>query len=158
MKKLTGKRGKTAADLEQLGKLEFMGGLYLDKDLGIILPSDVIEAALNGGARKFKEGMLCKSGMYVASNHKLIFDGPQDPEEMWTDGRFTFQKMVKVQRNRILRTRPIFHEWSAEIEVLYEHTIIDLGQLMKWFIPAGQIVGIGDWRPRYGRFEVKELS
>lgn len=135
-----------------------MGGLYLDKDLGVVLPVDVIEAALNAGARKFKDGPAARAGMYIADHHKLIFDGPQDPEEMWIDGRFTFKKMVKIKQSRILRTRPIFNKWSAEVEVLYEHTLVDKPQLIKWFVPAGQTIGIGDWRPRYGRFEVKALD
>lgn len=158
MKKVSGKRIKTDADFKQLGKFEFMGGLYLDEKLGVILPSDMIEAALIGGAKKFTEGTSAKQGMYVANHHKLIFDGPQEPEKMWKDGRFTFQKMVKVKQSRILRTRPIFNEWSAEVEVLYEPSNVDLSQLAKWFVPAGKIIGIGDWRPRYGRFEVKALD
>lgn len=136
-----------------------MGGLYLDKKLGVVLPAEVIEAVLNGGARKFKEGMVAKSGMYVANHAKLIFPGPQEPKKMWKDGRFTFQKMVKVQRNRILRTRPKFDEWSAIVEISYEDTTVeDLDQIVKWFVEAGQVVGIGDWRPRYGRFGVKALD
>ncbi len=157
MKKLTSKRDKTIADLEQLAKLEFIGGLYVDKELGIILPADVIEAALNGGARKFKEGMKAKSGMYITEHSKLIFDGPQEPEEMFADGRFTFQKMVKIKQNRILRTRPKFDEWSTRVIVSYENTIIDLEQIVKWFTPASQIVGFCDWRPRYGRFEFEMI-
>lgn len=155
MKKLTGKRDKTTADLDQLAKLEFIGGLYVNKELGIHLPDDVIESALNGGARKFKEGMQAKSGMYIMEHSKLIFDGPQEPEEMFADERFTFQKMVVIQRNRILRTRPIFKSWSADVVVSYETSVIDPEQIQKWFVPASQIVGLCDWRPKYGRFEFK---
>lgn len=155
MKKLSGKRNKTPADLEQLAKHEFIGSLYISEDLGIVLPAEVIESCLNGGARKFKEGMLAKSGMYISNNAKLIFDGAQEPEAMWIDGRFTFQKMVVIQRNRVLRTRPLFETWSANVEVNYEPSIVDLSSIEKWFVPAGQIVGLCDWRPRYGRFEAE---
>lgn len=155
MKKISGKRSKTPADLEQLAKLEFLGSLYVDEELGIVLPAEVIESTLNGGARKFKEGPLAKSGMYISSHSKLIFDGPQTPNEMWEDGRFKFQKLVVIQRARILRTRVIFENWSTTIEVNYETSVIDLQMLQKWVITAGQIVGLCDWRPRYGRFNVK---
>ena len=157
MKKLTGKRDKTTADLNQLAKLEFIGGLYVNTELGIHLPADVIESALNGGARKFKEGMQAKSGMYITEHSKLIFDGPQEPEEMFSDGRFTFQKMVVSQLNRILRTRRIFNSWSADIVVSYETSVINLEQIQKWFIPTSQIVGLCDWRPKYGRFEFQMI-
>ena len=134
--------------------MEFLGGLYIDAKLGIVLPSEVIESALNGGARKFKEGMLAKSGMYVPSHAQLLYQGAQSPEELWEDKTFVLQKMVVVQRARILRTRPVFPEWSAVTEVCYDDSIIDLSQVTKWFKVTGQNVGLCDWRPRYGRFDV----
>lgn len=157
MKKLSGKRSKTPADLEQLAKLEFMGSLYVGED-GIVLPGEVVESCLNGGARKFKEGQLAKSGMYVSKNSKLIFDGPQTPNEMWEDGRFKFQRLVVVSRARILRTRAIFENWSVIVEVNFEDTITDLQSIKKWFVTAGQVVGLCDWRPRYGRFSAELIQ
>jgi hypothetical protein len=139
----------------ELARLEFYGGLYYSDNPGVILPSKVVEATINGGARKFKEGMLAKSGLAVMKHSKLIFEGPQTVDEMWKDGRFTFQEMVVVQRSRILRTRPKFDKWSVEIEVSYEDTVCDKEQVHKWLVKAGQVVGMCDYRPRYGRFEVE---
>jgi hypothetical protein len=156
-KLISAKRKKTDADLEELARLEFIGGLYYTDNLGIILPAEVIEATINNGARKFKEDMLAKSGMVIMEHAKLLFDGPQTPEEMWKDGRFTFQKTVVVSRSRILRTRPIFENWSAKVEVSYEDTVCDGSQVYKWLKKAGEIVGLCDWRPRYGRFSVIPL-
>lgn len=154
-KLISGKRKKTEADFEELARLEFFGGLYNDGKLGIVIPAEVLESTINGEARKFKEGPAAKAGMVIMENTKLIFEGPQTVKEMWEDGRFTFQKMVVVARARILRTRPIFENWSADIEVSFEDTVCDESQIYKWLVKAGQVVGIGDWRPRYGRFEVK---
>ncbi len=157
MKLISGKRKKTEADFEELARLEFLGGLYVSDNPGIILPAEVVESCINAGARKFKEGMTAKAGMVVMDHAKLIFDGPQTPDEMWEDGRFTFQKMVVVQRARILRTRPSFENWSANITVSFENTECDQAQVCKWIVKAGQIVGLCDWRPRYGRFDVKAV-
>jgi hypothetical protein len=156
-KKISKKRNKTEADLEELARLEFYGSLYVSDNPGIIIPAEVLEACINGGARKFKEGMLAKSGMVVMEHAKLIFKGPQTVKEMWEDGRFTFQKMVVVSRARILRTRPIFDQWSCDVEVSYEDSVCDAGQIHRWLEKAGQIVGLCDWRPRYGRFEVEAV-
>lgn len=157
MKKISGKRNKTEADLEELARLEFIGSLYLSKKDGLIIPAEILEAAINGGARKFKEGVVCKSGLALMDHSKLIFDGPQEPNEMWEDGRFTFQKMVVVSRSRILRTRPKIDEWSLVVTVNFEDTVCDQAQIFKWLEKAGQIVGLCDWRPRYGRFSVKAV-
>lgn len=141
----------------ELARLEFYGSMYTNGNSEIVLPAEVIEATINGGARKFKEGMLAKSGLAVMEHSKLIFEGPQEVKEMWEDGRFTFQKMVVVQRNRILRTRPKFDDWSAEIEINYEDTVCEESQIYKWLIKAGEVVGCCDWRPRYGRFSVEAV-
>jgi hypothetical protein len=157
IKLISGKRKKTEADLEELARLEFIGGMYYSNNPGVILPAEVLEATINGGARKFKEGMSAKAGMVIMKHAKLVFEGPQTPQEMWEDGRFTFQKMVTVSRARILRTRPFFEDWSAEIEVTYEDTVCDEAQVYKWLKKAGEIVGLCDWRPRYGRFSVEAV-
>ncbi len=155
MKLVSGKRTKTEADHEEIARLQFLGSLYVGNGLGIILPAEVSESCINGGARKFKEGPLAKAGMVVMEHAKLIFEGPQAPDEMWEDGRFTFQKMVVIARSRVLGTRPIFDKWSSTIEVNFENTVCDQAQIYKWLVKAGQIVGLCDWRPRYGRFDVK---
>jgi hypothetical protein len=157
MKLISGKRKKTEADLEELARLEFIGGLYYSDNPGVILPAKILEAAIDGGARKFKEGPDAKAGMVVMNHAKLIFDGPQTPQEMWEDGRFTHQEMVTVSRARILRTRPRFDNWSAKIEVSYEDGVCNKTQVEKWLKKAGEIVGFCEMRPRYGRFQVEAL-
>ncbi len=155
MKLISKKRGKTETDLEELARLEFLGGLYISNELGVILPAEVIEGTINGGARKFKEGMDAKAGMVVMEHTKLNFEGDNlAPEELYAEENFRFQKMVVVARARILRTRPWFQNWNAGIEITYENTVCDSGQIYKWLKKAGEIVGLCEWRPRYGRFEV----
>lgn len=158
MKLISGKRKKTDADLEELAKLEFIGGLYYSDNPGVILPAEVIEATINGGARKFKEGISAKAGIVVMNHAKLEFpDSNLTPQELWEKKEYRFQKMVTVARARILRTRPIFDEWAAEIEVTYEDTVCDGSQVYKWLKKAGEVVGLCDWRPRYGRFQVEAI-
>lgn len=155
IKKLSGKRSKTEADLEALAKLEFLGGLYVDKDLGIVVPADCLEATVINGAKKSRHGMVAKTGMFVEKHSKLIYEGPQNPEDLWQDKDFVFRKLVVVQRARIARTRPIFNSWELEATINYEDSIVDENQLSQWIKTAGMQVGLCDWRPRYGRFSVE---
>jgi hypothetical protein len=143
-----------------LARLEFIGGLYYSDNPGVILPAEVLEATINGGARKFKEGMDAKAGLVVMEHAKLEYkdsDLNLTPQELWEKEEYRLQKMVTVSRARILRTRPVFEDWSAEIEVTYEDTVCDASQVYKWLKKAGEIVGMCDWRPRYGRFTVAAL-
>lgn len=141
-----------------MARLEFIGSLYYTKNPGYILPAELIEAAINGGARKFKEGMSAKAGVVIMNHAKKNFaDCHLSPQELWEKTEYRFQKMVVVARARILRTRPIIDNWSTDIEVTYEDSVCDEQQISKWLKKAGEIVGLCDWRPRYGRFKVENL-
>lgn len=158
MKKISGKRSKTEADFEELARLEFQGSLYWSKEYGPCLPGLVLEAAIINGAKKSKDGMKAKAGMFIEENPKLEYDGPRTREELWKDENFRFVAPVVVNRARIMRTRPIFNNWSVKFNVSYDDSQVDESQVLKWLEDAGQQVGLCDWRPRYGRFEVEKLN
>lgn len=157
LKQVTSKRTKTDADIEEMARIEFVASLYFDKTLGPVLPQKVLEATILNGAKKSKEGMLAKSGMYCQHPAKLLFDGPREPDAMWKAETFRFSELVNVQRSKVVRTRAIFNEWSAEIVVSYEDSVVNKTRVDEWLTTAGTLVGMCDWRPRYGRFAVKIL-
>jgi hypothetical protein len=65
-------------------------------------------------------------------------------------------RRVVVQRNGITRSRPAFHAgWRATFSlqvVLPEYVAPSL--LNELIAQAGKIIGLGDQRPSYGRFQV----
>lgn len=154
IKEISGKRQKTDADFEQMAKLEFLGGLYLDAN-GPCWPGDVIEGSVVNGAKKRKEGPKAKSGLIVTKPSSLIYDGPRDPEELLKDDNFRCAALVRIGQSKVVRTRPCFNQWSCVVEVEYEDGIANKSMVVAWFEIAGQQVGVGDWRPRYGRFSAK---
>ena len=154
MKKISGKRGKTEADLVQLARLEWFGGLYVDEDNRPCIPGDVVEATLVVAARKIKRGKQAEAGIMCNGNFPLVYDGPQKLEELYEDARFRFTKGVKVQRNRVMRTRPRFNEWEATILVEYDPELLNPDEVAQIFKRAGDEVGFCDWRPKFGRFVV----
>lgn len=156
MKKVTSKRKKTDADYEQLSRLEFLGSLYMDGD-GPIIPAQNIEACLVDSAKKEKKGPETKAGLFCINNPKLIYDGPQQPEDLWGDPAFRLVSGVVVQRNRIFRTRPMFPNWSLVADLEFNDELMDRQTVVGIAHRAGQIIGLGDWRPRYGRFNVEEV-
>ena len=50
--------------------------------------------------------------------------------------------------------REIFRYWSAKITVQYEDLQLNREHVIQFAQHAGFQVGIGDWRPKYGRFTV----
>jgi hypothetical protein len=154
LRKISKKKAKTDADLEQMAKVEWYGGLWLSKGRPCI-PGEAIEAAFIAAARKSKRGPAAKAGMVSPENWLLEHDGSTDLDELWADESFRLRVGVRVGQARIMRTRPIFQKWAATIRIDYVDDQLDEQDVIDIMRVAGRIVGIGDWRPRYGRFEIE---
>ena len=155
LKGLTSKRKKTDADLMEIAKAEWLGGLYPQGGRPfIVLPGKMIRKTLIEGGRKDKVGKQVESGIVPPADVTLVHEGPKDPEEMWTSGEFTSLETVGVNRNKTVRCRPIFKAWSATIVVDYLEDLIDERQLRQALARAGREIGLGDWRPLFGLFEI----
>ena len=57
-----------------------------------------------------------------------------------------------------MRTRPRFHQWSIVTTVSYRPSAIDRSTLLEIARFAGAMVGVGDFRPRFGRFSVEAVE
>lgn len=151
---ITSKRKKTEADHKELSRREFYAGLYLDGGTPCI-PAEMVEAALIKGAMKEKQGPGAKAGIIVENNAKLEYDGPSKPDDLWADEKFRLRIPAKIGTSKVIRTRPRFDEWSAEIVVKYLPSLINEKAIRGFLVTAGEQIGIGDWRPRFGRFSVE---
>ena len=153
-KLITKKRVKTDEDLNEIARIEFLSGLYMGPD-GPILPAQNLESMLTVAAKKFKEGNLAKSGMFVKSDAVLIYEGSRNPEEMFLDDNLRDTRSVALNgRSRIMRTRPIFPKWEADVMIAYEDSVVNGSRIDEWMKTAGAVIGLCELRPRLGRFEV----
>jgi hypothetical protein len=66
------------------------------------------------------------------------------------------RRRVLIQRNAITRERPALREgWEATIELMVLlPEYIDRTTLLEIIGSAGRLIGVGDFRPTYGRFAV----
>lgn len=158
IKKISGKRNKTDADFARMAELEFQGALYWHSAEGVVLPADMFDAMILGAAKKFKEGPLAKSGCFCLGMARLEYDGPRTREGLWNDERFRFVKGVRVGTARVMRTRPIFETWQCKVQFNIETGIINVSRLDEWMTTAGHVIGLGDWRPQYGRFAAERIA
>jgi hypothetical protein len=159
MKKITGKgRKKTDEDLLELRHLEWRGGMYEDDKGRPCIPGDNIHAALVEGARKQRLGKDVDAGILVdAVSFPLKFNGPKKLDELYSDPRFVDVRGAVVGQGRVMRTRPKFNEWSLDIEVGFDPSMINEEQLLDAAIACGEKCGLGDNTPRYGRFTVDKI-
>lgn len=73
-----------------------------------------------------------------------------------TDARPT---VIRATKGRIMRYRPHLPKWSATFDiVILDEDLIDVETLHTILVRAGQTVGVGDYRPRYGRFLISKFE
>ena len=157
MKKISGKKNKTDADMEELARYEWHGSLYLS-DGKVCIPGEMIEAHLIEAAKKQRKGQQTKAGLFCDGMFQLDYDGPSDLDALWQDESFRLTAGVKIQRNRVMRTRPIFPKWTLAVEVLYNPSQLNLDEIGEFFRIGGELIGLGDWRPRFGRYVIEETA
>jgi len=158
IKEISAKRAKTEADYEAMARLEFLGGLYLDKNGVPCIPGSVLEGMLlgkGGASRKQRQGKAAAAGVFCSvASFPVEYDGPKDLEQLWKDERFRLRVPVVVGQAKVMRTRPMFEEWAAEVSVCVLPDLVNPKDIALWMDIAGREVGLMDWRPKFGRFEV----
>lgn len=153
LKKATSKRVKTDEDHAEIARLEFIGGLYLDPDIGPFIPGENISRTLIDGGRLTKSGVKVTRGVLITTDvNPLSYRGPRTPAELWDDENFRHMASVKIGTSRTMRCRPSFTGWRVEADGLLDQSVLALDELEGIAQTAGAMIGIGDWRPRYGRF------
>jgi hypothetical protein len=157
--KLTAKRkNKTDADEMEIARLKFAAGLYYDKDAGPYLPAaNVFRCLIEAGAMT-REGKKIERGViFLSDRAPLQYDGPRDIDALWGNGESMFvdRRVVAVQRQRVVATRPIFPQWGAVFEVEVDPEVINPGAFADIAAKAGRSVGVGDYRRFYGKFHAE---
>jgi len=126
--------------------------LYKDEKGNIVQPSihlesAMVEAAVNyripGQSRKtyknpFRAGIFVEPRLIPHKIPKWVID----------------LQSVVIQRSRIMRARPRLDEWELDFQILNIDERITPNIIKSILVEAGNFVGIGNYRPRYGRFEV----
>lgn len=152
-------RNKTDDYYDRQSELEFKGGLYLDANGRPCWPADVLESCIKAGGSVRKNGKKVSAGLYVEEDYaELEYDGPKTVEGLLQDERFVFKCTARVGQAKILRTRPRFDHWKCSFTVCYFGDVINRSELVAAIEDAGQVKGLGDYRPKFGRFNVAEVQ
>lgn len=158
LSKIAKKRNKTEADYELLAKMEFKGGLYFDDEIGPYVPGTWVDKTLEVAGKREKLGSTMKAyARCVEDRMPLEYDGPRTIDKMWDKG-FYDMRCVGVQQRKTLRTRPCFKDWSITTTILYDESALDRDQIIRTLERSGLAVGLGDYRPRFGRFTLEVIA
>jgi hypothetical protein len=171
IKQYTSKRKKVEEDLDVISQLEWYASLYLDAPhsldveganiqftddgANVCLTASVIKGMLLAGARKKKLGTTFKAGIVISEDAELNIFTDKDTNQLWADENYVDVRAERVQKNAVMRTRPIFRKWEADISIDYMPDVVNKSDIMDILYLSGKIIGLCDRRPEFGRFEVQ---
>lgn len=156
MSEISSKRKKTDADHRQMALLEWRAGMYHDEELGPYLPAEMLDKMLVVAARSRKRGKDVEAAARCKEDRvKLLYDGPRTQDALWgKQAQFAYRRSVVVSGRRVMRTRPIFRSWEAKYTLVFDEERLNGKDLIEFLQFGGRYCGLGDYRPRFGRFEV----
>jgi len=158
-KKVATKKKKTDDDYEWLLHSEYINGLYHDKKLGPYMPGLNVDAALIGAAKLQRLGEKFKQGVRTMEDMcPLKYEGPRDPDKLYEAKGFRDVRSCVVQQRRVMRCRPRFPEWALECTIAFNERVVNREEVIEAAEAAGELVGLGTFRRRFGRFAVEVIA
>lgn len=161
LKELNAKRQKTDADYMEVARTEARGSVWEAPGGMLGLPTANVWRCLYDAATAFKKGEALKRGLlYDDDVLPLLIEGVPIPIDAYlADPEHIHYGSVKVQRNRVMRARPRLRHWQSSDHPfeLYDD-VLNLRDLKPIVERAGRLIGIGDWRPLYGRFTAEIIA
>lgn len=129
--------------------------LYKDGKGGVYEPAEHILAALAkaGTAFKFERRTTYKQIM----NAGVVIEPDCIPLNKKTYDEIDSRPVV-IERKRIVRSRPKFNDWGLSFRICVLDDRISIPALKEILDFAGSSIGIGDYRPRFGRFMVTKFK
>jgi hypothetical protein len=123
----------------------------------IVQPATHIERALVQVASAFK--MVGRGKKTYKDAAKTIIVMPElIPHKVQKWVPYTAAVVIPSTKGRVNRIRPRFDAWKIEFEIQFDADIIPTEVVKQMLETAGTTVGIGDWRPRFGRFMVTSFK
>jgi hypothetical protein len=153
-------KGKAAKGSKAKKSDDVASYLYRD-DAGYLgIPADAIHGCLIASAKSFQDPRsprksaadLFRAGLLILPDMPRLSRDRRD----LVDPEFTDTRRVRVQLNAISRTRPgLLNGWRLSFDAMILLPDYVSPELYRTVLAnAGAIVGLCDFRPRFGRFQV----
>lgn len=130
--------------------------IYRDENGQVYQPASHIEGAMTKAAVNFQiEGKGKKTYKDLTKAAVIVEPAaiPHLQQKYEIDSR-----PVVIQRARIIRCRPRFDKWSLDFSLIVADDQMPLEVIQEILEYAGRYVGIGDFRPKFGRFRIVEFK
>lgn len=129
--------------------------LILDGDGNLCQHARHLEAAMRDAAKEFK--------LRGAKTYKMLFQAmievhPPLIRHRIAEWQVDKQWVVIRGRGRVLRCRPIIPAWELEFTIVNSRPEFITADTIRAVLDAASEYGIGDGRPKYGRFEMLQFE
>jgi len=142
---LPSKRGKKYDD-----KIEAEKRLEKNEKKVICQPASHFESSMQKSAAEFKfQGRKTYKDLFKAAIFVEPLLIPHKNQSYQIDKR-----AVNINRSKILRCRPRFDKWELTFRIIIKDDRIEPLLVKQVLENAGRFHGVGDYRPRFGLFEV----
>jgi hypothetical protein len=158
-------KGKAAKGSAEKKSDNIESYVYRDDDGNLCVPAENLHACLATSAKSFQDPRssrksamdLFKAGILVLPDLLMLKRPDGEPYATWD---FTDTRRVVVSQSAVSRTRPgVEPGWrlDADIQVLVPD-LIGMPLLRDVLANAGAVVGLCDFRPRFGRFQISRAE
>lgn len=151
------------AEIAEMQANEWKTKAYFSSDIGVYMPSEHIERAIAVAAGNWKLGKKVTATVFCADTRIPIamknlpkFTSVEDFDKHGLVDR----RNVKMQtKSTVARARPMIPTgWRATFELMVSTPEITKDTLEEILSHAGMYTGIGDYRPKFGRFDVASIE
>jgi hypothetical protein len=156
-----GSRAKKSDDVESY--------VWRDDNQVICLPGEYLRGSMvdpRNGAAKYQQDPrssrksaldLFRAGVVSLTDLAAITKADGDKADAWD---YLDRRRVTVQRAGVTRERPALNTgWTCEVKLMVLlPQYIDARLLHRTLTDAGRLVGVGDFRPTFGRFSVTKFA
>lgn len=151
------KRGKRIPSPED----EAEAGAYRLEDGTLGIKGEAFIACINAAAGAFKtknRGTMKSRLAHIRAVEELV------PFTYASDGAAINsyaidRRPVVVQKARVMRSRPQIDGWAATFTVIFDPVLVEQPLIiLEILADAGSRIGVGDYRPRFGRFRVDSYA
>lgn len=176
-KEITDKRGtKTEAEIERLMQLKWLGAMHTARfgnDVRPAVPAMNVLRCWQEGGKHMKKGTAIVASLIIDDPspiqfpHQAICEGPSgwerlydilgaDERPVYADRRAVNLSPNGGKKSRGPSCRPRFDTWAIDVAFEFEDDALNATDLRKSLDYAAKRVGIGDYRPMFGRFTVED--
>lgn len=162
MKRINDKKTRrTDDDFMELKNIEVRAKIYWDDAIGIYVPSSWVTAAIAGAS--FKTSKISKADVRSAvfavdDKLPLIYRDKakvKTPDDIVGNNAFRLDMTLKQGMVRVVKSVPIFHDWSFTCALEYDDEVIDADSMTNILTRCARYGGFGDFRPTFGRADVE---